>query len=157
MSESIAVTLITVVLGGFISIITILLKYRIENNNTMKSIQKSMEKISDNDKMQDSKIENLTLQFLKESKKTEEKYKNLEGSINELNFSFSKFTNSQQLQNKIIAKYINLGYSLGEVVVNDIQSGEHDGDLIRAKEKIEGFKNLIDSEEFSDFLGGKNG
>ena len=51
-------TLITL-LGGFISVITILLKYRLDNNKSLKTIEEFTQEIKRHDLEQDQKLNDL--------------------------------------------------------------------------------------------------
>ena len=116
-------TLITL-LGGFISVITILLKYRLDNNKSLKTIEEFTQEIKRHDLEQDQKLNDL------------------DKKLDYVNGNFERFTISSQLETKILYKYFDMQFELNKVIINDIKNGQHDGDLISAEQKIQNFSKL---------------
>lgn len=129
MTEAIIITLIT----GFISIISILIKYRLDTNKNTREIKNLVEEISANDKRQNENIQNLN-----------ERIDYLNGDIKKIDATLNRFITDEQLVNKINQKYINMQYDLSKVIIKDIQNEEHNGDLVSAKQKIDDFKETVE-------------
>ena len=155
MTEGAAITLITTLLTGFISIITILLKYRIDNNKAIKNIETLVDSITRRDEEQDKRINALSARLTEEGVKRDNKIEEVNEGVKKLNFSFNKFVNDQQLNNKIFCRYIDLQYDLSKVIVKDIKNEEHNGDLDSASHKIENFKEIVESNDFNNYVNGK--
>lgn len=129
MTEAIIITLIT----GFISIISILIKYRLDTNKNTREIKNLVEEISANDKRQNDNIQNLN-----------NRIDYLNGDIKKIDATLNRFITEEQLINKINQKYIDMEYDLNKVIIKDIQNEEHNGDLISAKQKIENFRETVE-------------
>ena len=129
MTEAIIITLIT----GFISIISILIKYRLDTNKNTREIKNLVEEISANDKRQNENITGLN-----------NRIDYLNGDIKKIDASLNKFIYDEQLINKINQKYIDMQYDLSKVIIKDIQNEEHNGDLVSAKQKIDDFKETVE-------------
>lgn len=129
MTEAIIITLIT----GFISIISILIKYRLDTNKNTKEIKNLVEEISANDKRQNENITGLN-----------NRIDYINGDIKKIDATLNKFIYDEQLNNKINQKYIDMQYDLSKVIIKDIQNEEHNGDLISAKQKIDDFKETVE-------------
>ena len=129
MTEAIIITLIT----GFISIISILIKYRLDTNKNTKEIKNLVEEISANDKRQNENITGLN-----------NRIDYLNGDIKKIDATLNKFIYDEQLVNKINQKYIDMQYDLSKVIIKDIQNEEHNGDLVSAKQKIDDFKETVE-------------
>lgn len=129
MTEAIIITLIT----GFISIISILIKYRLDTNKNTREIKNLVEEISANDKRQNENIQNLN-----------NRIDYLNGDIKKIDATLNRFITEEQLINKINQKYIDMEYDLNKVIIKDIQNEEHNGDLISAKQKIENFRETVE-------------
>lgn len=129
MTEAIIITLIT----GFISIISILIKYRLDTNKNTKEIKNLVEEISTNDKRQNENITGLN-----------NRIDYINGDIKKIDAALNKFIYDEQLNNKINQKYIDMQYDLSKVIIKDIQNEEHNGDLISAKQKIDDFKETVE-------------
>lgn len=126
-------TLITLI-GGFISIITILIKYRLDNNKSIKAIKELAEGIKAHDVEQDKKVLELN------------------NKLDFLNGSFEKFTTSSQLETRILYKYFAMQFELNNVLINDVKNNKHNGDLIKAEQKIENFRQIVENEKFKDLI-----
>lgn len=126
-------TLITL-LGGFISIITILVKYRLDNNKNIEAIKELTEGIKEHDKEQDKKVLELG------------------NKLDFLNGNFERFSTSSQLETKILYKYFAMQFELNNVLINDVKNNKHNGDLVRAEQKIENFRQIVENEKFKDFI-----
>lgn len=129
MTEAIIITLIT----GFISIISILIKYRLDTNKNTKEIKNLVEEISANDKRQNENITGLN-----------NRIDYLNGDIKKIDATLNRFITDEQLINKINEKYIDMQYDLSKVIIKDIQNEEHNGDLVSAKQKIDDFKETVE-------------
>ena len=129
MTEAIIITLIT----GFISIISILIKYRLDTNKNTREIKNLVEEISANDKRQNENIQNLN-----------NRIDYLNGDIKKIDATLNRFITDEQLINKINEKYIDMQYDLSKVIIKDIQNEEHNGDLVSAKQKIDDFKETVE-------------
>lgn len=129
MTEAIIITLIT----GFISIISILIKYRLDTNKNTREIKNLVEEISANDKRQNENITGLN-----------NRIDYLNGDIKKIDATLNKFIADEQLINKINEKYIDMQYDLSKVIIKDIQNEEHNGDLVSAKQKIDDFKETVE-------------
>lgn len=121
-------------LGGFISIITILIKYRLDNNKNIETIKNLAEGIKKHDAEQDEKLAEL-------NKK-----------LDFANGNFERFTTSSQLEIKIFYKYFSMQFELNNVLINDIKNGKHNGDLTKAEQKIENFRSIVENEKFKDMI-----
>ena len=126
-------TLITL-LGGFISIISILVKYRLDNKKSIEDIKNLAQEITKNDKRQDERIQDLTQK------------------VEILSANFERFTNSSQLSERILYKYFDMQNDLNTVVINDIKNEKHNGDLEKAGQKIENFKALINNDKLKEII-----
>jgi chromosome segregation ATPase len=129
MTEAIIITLIT----GFISIISILIKYRLDTNKNTREIKNLVEEISANDKRQNENITGLN-----------NRIDYLNGDIKKIDATLNRFITDEQLINKINEKYIDMQYDLSKVIIKDIQNEEHNGDLVSAKQKIDDFKETVE-------------
>lgn len=129
MTEAIIITLIT----GFISIISILIKYRLDTNKNTREIKNLVEEISANDKRQNENITGLN-----------NRIDYLNGDIKKIDATLNRFITDEQLINKINQKYIDMQYDLSKVIIKDIQNEEHNGDLVSAKQKIDDFKETVE-------------
>jgi chromosome segregation ATPase len=129
MTEAIIITLIT----GFISIISILIKYRLDTNKNTREIKNLVEEISANDKRQNENITGLN-----------NRIDYLNGDIKKIDATLNRFITDEQLVNKINQKYIDMQYDLSKVIIKDIQNEEHNGDLVSAKQKIDDFKETVE-------------
>lgn len=126
-------TLITL-LGGFISIISILIKYRLDNKKSIKDIKSLAKEITQNDKRQDERIQDLTIK------------------VDLLSANFERFTNSSQLSERILYKYFDMQNDLNTVIINDIKNEKHNGDLEKAGQKIENFKALVNNDKLKEII-----
>lgn len=128
MGEMITEATLITLLGGFISIISILIKYRLDNKKSIKNIEKLAEEITRHDKEQDEKINKLG------------------DKVDTLSANFERFTTENQLNNKILFKFFEMQHGLNDVIVKDIKNGEHNGDLESAEKKIDNFKEIINEK-----------
>ena len=126
-------TLITL-LGGFISIISILVKYRLDNKKSIEDIKNLAHEITKNDKRQDERIQDLT------------------AKVEILSANFERFTNSSQLNERILYKYFDMQNDLNTVIINDIKNEKHNGDLEKAGQKIENFKALVSNDKLKEII-----
>lgn len=124
-NESILIALIT----GFISIITILLKYRIENRENIKNIKEKVDLMANQNNKQDEVISNIN-----------SKVETIEENV-------KKTAKTTDIENKILFKFFEMQFDLNKVIITDIKEGKHNGDLTEAEQKINNFKNIIDDEE----------
>lgn len=129
MTETIIITLIT----GFISIITILIKYRLDNNKNIRELRKSVEDVINNDKRQTEHIKDINNNI-----------SYLSADIKKVDNNLKTFIDNQIINNKINNKYIDMQYDLSKVIIKDIQNQEHNGDLISAEQKIKNFKETLE-------------
>ena len=133
MTEAVLIALI----GGFISIISILVKYRLDTNKNTREIKELVESIRNNDNRQNEHIKEINVNVASvgaDVKKTK----------NDLN----SFVYNFQLDRRINQKFMAMQIDLNKVVVKDIQHEEHNGDLIKAEQKIKDFDELVNSEDF---------
>lgn len=126
-------TLITL-LGGFISIISILVKYRLDNKKSIGNIEKLTNEIAKHDKEQDVKINSIG------------------EKVDRLITNFNEFSNATNINNKILFKFFEMQHDLNDVIVKDIKNEKHNGDLENAEKKIDNFKEIIDKDKFKDVL-----
>lgn len=126
-------TLITL-LGGFISIISILVKYRLDNKKSIGNIEKLTNEIAKHDKEQDVKINSIG------------------EKVDRLITNFNEFSNTSNINNKILFKFFEMQHDLNDVIVKDIKNEKHNGDLENAEKKIDNFKEIIDKDKFKDVL-----
>lgn len=136
MSDTILIAIITTVVGGFISIISLLLKYRLDNNKTLSEIKNISNGIKSHDANQDLLISKIS------------------DSLNETNATLGRFCTQSDFNDKVLYKFMDMQYSMDKIIYKDIKNEEHNGDLDTAKANISGFYNILSSDEFKKMSGG---
>jgi hypothetical protein len=136
MSDTILIAIITTVVGGFISIISLLLKYRLDNNKTLSEIKNISNGIKSHDANQDLLITKIS------------------DSLNETNATLGRFCTQSDFNDKVLYKFMDMQYSMDKIIYKDIKNEEHNGDLDTAKANISGFYNILSSDEFKKMSGG---
>lgn len=133
MTEAVLIALI----GGFISIISVLVKYRLDTNKNTKEIRELVENIRDNDKKQNEHIRDINNNISIVS-----------SDVKKVNQDLNSFIYNSQLNDKINRKYMAMQIELNKVVVKDIQHQEHNGDLIKAEQQIKDFDKIVNDNDF---------
>ena len=116
-------------IGGFISVISILLKYRIENKENIKSIKEIVDLVARHNEEQDKTI------------------KEIDTKLETINQNVLNSSKSNEIETKILFKFFEMQFDLNKVIINDIRYGKHNGDLTEAEQKINNFKAIIEDEE----------
>ena len=133
MTEAVLIALI----GGFISIISVLVKYRLDTNKNTREIKELVESIRDNDNRQNEHI-----------KEIGNNVASVKADVKKTKDDLNSFVYNFQLDRRINQKFMAMQIDLNKVVVKDIQHEEHNGDLIKAEQKINDFDELVNSEDF---------
>lgn len=133
MTEAVLIALI----GGFISIISVLVKYRLDTNKNTREIKELVESIRDNDNRQNEHI-----------KEIGNNVASVKADVKKTKDDLNSFCYNFQLDRRINQKFMAMQIDLNKVVVKDIQHEEHNGDLIKAEQKIKDFDELVNSEDF---------
>lgn len=133
MTEAVLIALI----GGFISIISVLVKYRLDTNKNTREIKELVESIRDNDKRQNEHI-----------KEINDNVASVGCDVKKTKQDLNSFVYNFQLDRRINQKFMAMQIDLNKVVVKDIQHEEHNGDLVKAEQKIKDFDELVNSEDF---------
>lgn len=133
MTEAVLIALI----GGFISIISVLVKYRLDTNKNTKEIRELVESIRDNDQRQNDHIRDINNNI-----------SNVSADVKKVNQDLNSFIYNSQLNDKINRKYMAMQIELNKVVVKDIQHEEHNGDLIKAEQQIKDFDKIVNEDNF---------
>lgn len=133
MTEAVLIALI----GGFISIISVLVKYRLDTNKNTREIKELVESIRDNDKRQNDSIREIN-----------DNVASVGCDVKKTKQDLNSFVYNFQLDRRINQKFMAMQIDLNKVVVKDIQHEEHNGDLIKAEQKIKDFDELVNSEDF---------
>ena len=133
MTEAVLIALI----GGFISIISVLVKYRLDTNKNTREIKELVESIRDNDNRQNEHI-----------KEIGNNVASVKADVKKTKDDLNSFVYNFQLDRRINQKFMAMQIDLNKVVVKDIQHEEHNGDLIKAEQKIKDFDELVNSEDF---------
>lgn len=133
MTEAVLIALI----GGFISIISMLVKYRLDTNKNTKEIRELVESIRNNDQRQNEHIKDINNNI-----------SNVSADVKKVNQDLNSFIYNSQLNDKINRKYMAMQIELNKVVVKDIQHEEHNGDLIKAEQQIKDFDKIVNDNDF---------
>ena len=130
-------------ISGFLSIITLLIKNKIDERKSTKEVKTLIESIKETDEKQNEDITliNNNLKLVKDD-------------LRKQSFDINKFFSNQQLTDKIIEKNLDLQFNLSKTIIDNLQETRENRALQIASQKIIDFKTIV--KDYNNFINGEN-